>query len=105
MKKPGKPGDAKTNERIDSGAMRDKVVAFDPAAVPMDTDNEAAGAPTPFAVAEAADRRQMEAAQRAVPTLDRSRECSAPEAADPEAADADAVGPRRRPETWRTPRG
>jgi hypothetical protein len=101
-----KPGNSKTRERIDRGAMRDKVVVVDPAAAPMDTDNEAAGAPTPELVAETADRRQMAAAQRAVPTLDRSREESAPSADEmaDETAD-DAIGMRRRPETWRTPRG
>ena len=92
-----KPGNAKTRARIDAGEMRDKAVVGDPAAAPMDTDNEAAGAPTPEAVADAADRRQMAAAQRAVPRLDPGRERSAPEAAD-------ELGPRRRPETWRTPR-
>jgi hypothetical protein len=92
-----KPGNSRTRHRIDTDAMRDKVDAPDPAAAPMDTDNEAAGTPTPVAVAEAADRQQMAAAQRAVPRLDRSREQSA------SAADEDLVGPRRRPETWRTP--
>jgi hypothetical protein len=94
-----KPGYSKTRERIDAGEMRDKVKAPDPAAAPMDTDNEAAGAPTPAAVADAADREQAAAAQRAVPESDKSRAESAP---DPD----DTIGTRRRPETfWTPPRG
>jgi len=95
-----KPGNAKTRKRIDTGKMRDKIAVFDPAAAPMDTDNEAAAAPTPEMVADAADRRQMAVAEQAVPVLDSGRE----RAAAPDPADEDEVGPRRRPETWRTPR-
>jgi len=92
-----RPGNSPTRHRIDTDAMRDKVDAPDPTAAPMDTDNEAAGAPTPEPVAESADRRQMAAAERAVPRLDEGREQSAP------GPDEDVVGSRRRPETWRTP--
>ena len=34
-------------DQIDSGKFRDKVAAPDPAASPLGTDDEAAGAPTP----------------------------------------------------------
>jgi hypothetical protein len=36
-------------DQIDSGKFRDKVAAPDPAASPLGTDDEAAGAPTPAA--------------------------------------------------------
>jgi hypothetical protein len=92
-----KPGYSKSRERIDAGEMRDKVDVSDPAAAPMDTDNEAAGAPTP-AAADVADREQAAAAQRAVPERDKGWADSAPDPGDP-------IGTPRRPETLWTPRG
>src|SRR5919198_4464638 len=91
-----KPGNANARDLIDRGKLRDKVAVPDPATAPMDTDNEAAGAPTPEPVAEAADREQAAVAQRAVPDLDKSRAASAPDGDD-------EISARRRPETWRTP--
>lgn len=56
---PRRPADAAANRlrhAIDSGATGDKVRLFDPAVVPLGTDEEAAGTPPdPVAVAAAAD--------------------------------------------------
>jgi hypothetical protein len=71
------PGDAAPhyNPRgpINDGALRDKVAAPDPGSVPLDTDSETTGMPTPRSVEREADRDQAAAAQRAVPKLDRDR--------------------------------
>lgn len=47
---------ARQRDEIDRGLARDKVPAEDPAAAPLGTDSEAAGAP-PSAAAVAEDRR------------------------------------------------
>jgi hypothetical protein len=57
---------------IDRTELRDKVDADDPAAVPMDTDAEAAGTPTP-PEADAVDYEQAACAKGRVPHPDRSR--------------------------------
>ncbi len=51
---------AQLKEDIDSGRMRDKVAAFDPAAAPLGTDEEAAGTPTPAWAFEAERRWSLE---------------------------------------------
>lgn len=45
--KPGGATSAQIKDDIDSGRTGDKVRAFDPAAAPLGTDEEAAGTPTP----------------------------------------------------------
>jgi hypothetical protein len=57
---------------IDRGELRDKVDADDPAAVPMDTDAEAAGTPTP-PEADEIDCEQAARAKRRVPHPDPCR--------------------------------
>jgi hypothetical protein len=57
---------------IDHNELRDKVAADDPAIVPMDTDAEAAGTPTP-PEADALDYAQAASAKRRVPHPDPSR--------------------------------
>jgi hypothetical protein len=56
--------------------LRDKVVAFDPATAPADTDAEAAGVSVPAAAEEAADRQQAGITRTAVPKLDPNRAVS-----------------------------
>lgn len=51
---------AQLKEDIDSGRTRDKVAAFDPAAAPLGTDEEAAGTPTPAWAIEAERRWRVE---------------------------------------------
>lgn len=41
-----RPSAAQLRDLIDKGRTRDKVPSFDPAAVPLGTDDEAAGTPT-----------------------------------------------------------
>ena len=52
---------AQLKNDIDSGRMHDKVAAFDPAAAPLGTDEEAAGTPTPGWAIEAERWRRSEA--------------------------------------------
>jgi hypothetical protein len=68
--------DETTRQATDEGALRDKVAAQDPAAVPLQADSEAAGTPTPVASAAAATEAQAKQAQAAVPHLDRDRAVS-----------------------------
>lgn len=74
-------GVARLRDHIDRGGTADKAAASDPAAAPLGTDDEAAGAPPTWeevALAEAAERH------RAVP-------------ADHKPGPAELQGPRRRP--------
>ena len=63
----------KTRDLIDRGALRDKVAARDPAAVPEAADAEAAGTPTDAAVLAVATAAQARYAGAVVPHLDRDR--------------------------------
>src|SRR5919198_546214 len=65
-----------TRALTDTGQFRDKVAVFDPAAVPMDTDNESAGMSTPKSETRDADRDQAATARREVPRLDPDRAVS-----------------------------
>lgn len=68
--------DERTRQATDKSALRDKVAAQDPAAVPMSADGEAAGTPLPAASEAAATEAQAKRAQAAVPHLDRDRAVS-----------------------------
>jgi hypothetical protein len=72
----------RTRAQTDAGALRDKVAAPDPTAVPLATDSEASGSATPGSVANAAAAAQAALAGKAVPRRDPSRAISA--AARPE---------------------
>jgi hypothetical protein len=76
--------------RTQEGDLRDKVAVLDPAAAPEQGDAEAGGAAMRGA-SRGADRRQAQAAQRAVPKLDASRAVSTAE--HPEKRRYAALGP------------
>jgi hypothetical protein len=58
-------------DRIDRGHMRDKVKAFDPAAAPIGTDEEAAGTPTTAAAISDTLTRQRARADALTAASDR----------------------------------
>lgn len=60
-------------EKIDSGALGDKVPVEDPAAAPLETDAETGGAPTPAAAAEREIREREPVAARFQGTFDATR--------------------------------